>query len=139
MKKYKKDLEKETDRLKYVSAVVEGELNMHQEDVDLEHDMENMGLRRIETTPGRGKTFDYLLSMQMRSMTTKKMDEIRKEIKEIKAQVVYYKTHTAVELWRSDLVRFRKAYAKFLTTRTEETVDDFTKGKKGKKGVTTKK
>jgi hypothetical protein len=112
--KYKADLKKETDRYKYVKAVNSGDLDMNQDDAELEKDMIELGLRKIE-----GK-FDYLLSMQMRSMTVKKMEEIEKEIASLKQKVKYYTSKTPAQLWKIDLVKFREAYVKFLTTRVEE-------------------
>lgn len=111
---HKRELVRESDRYKYVKAVVEQKLNMYQSDEDLEKDMLELGLRKSD---GR---FEYLLSMQMRSMTVKKMEEIKKDITRIKGLVNEFNSKTTREMWKVDLQKFREAYAKFLTTRSEE-------------------
>lgn len=121
LKTYKRDLAKETDRYKYVKAVVDKKLNMHQTDEKLEADMEAMGLRKIsDVNEKKAKSYDYLLSMQMRSMTIKKLEEIKKEVERLKALVKELEGKTSGDLWLEDLETFKVAYAKFLKTRKEE-------------------
>src|SRR5665213_2470914 len=119
-----KDHAKESGRYKYVKAVVDKKLNMYQEDADLERDMIKLGLKKVgckENKDGEVKeSFDYLLSMQMRSMTMKKLEEIKKEVEKIKAKIDELEGKTSKDLWKEDLVSFRAAYAKFLKTRKEE-------------------
>jgi DNA gyrase/topoisomerase IV subunit B len=123
---YEKDLEKESDRYKFVKSVVDKKLNMYQQDDKLEADMLKLGLRKISTgkenKDGEIKeSFDYLLSMQMRSMTVKRLEEIKKDVDNIKAKIDELSSKSAKDLWKEDLAAFRAAYAKFLKTRKEET------------------
>lgn len=122
---YNKEYEKESDRYKYVKAVVEKKLNMHQKADKLEKDMLAMGLRKIasgkENSEGEAKeSFDYLLSMQMRSMTVEKLVEIKNTVDKTKSRYDELEAKTARDLWKEDLAAFRIAYAKFLKTRVEE-------------------
>jgi DNA topoisomerase-2 len=117
--KHQKDLEKESDRYKYVKAVVDQKLNMHQTDEKLEKDMKNLGLRKF-ANDDKTPTYDYLLSMQMRSMTVKRMEEIKKEIEKIKERVAFFEENEPSDLWIIDLEKFKVAYKKFLVTRKEE-------------------
>lgn len=119
-KEYQKQFDKESDRYKYVKAVIDGKLAMKQEEEKLEKSMLGLGLRKAEDARGK-VSFDYLLSMQMRSiMSANKLEEIKKEVEKIKALLVSMKTKTAKDLWKDDLELFRTAYKKFLDTRIEE-------------------
>jgi DNA topoisomerase-2 len=130
LEEWEKDLAKETDRYKYVKAVVDYQtskgakgLNMHQTDEKLEEDMLALGLRKISNDKEDSETegsFNYLLGMQMRSMTIKKMEEIKKEMDKLKAKVADMQNKSASDLWKEDLAIFKVAYAKFLKTRKEE-------------------
>ena len=119
-REYQKQFDKESDRYKYVKAVIEGKLAMKQEEAKLEASMLKLGLRKASDAKGK-VSFDYLLSMQMRSiMSANKLDEIKKEVARVKALLDGMKSKTSKDLWKDDLGLFREAYAKFLTTRREE-------------------
>jgi DNA topoisomerase II len=119
-REYQKQFDKESDRYKYVQAVISGKLAMKQEDAKLEAAMLKLGLRKASDKKGK-VSFDYLLAMQMRSiMSANKLDEIKAEVERLKALLDNMKTKTAKELWLEDLDKFDEAYAKFLKTRKEE-------------------
>lgn len=123
LKKYKQDYQKENDRYKYVKAVVDKKLNMHQKDEALEADMKKLGLRKVKgggDNSDEGATYNYLLSMQMRSMTVKRLEEIKKEMETLKKKVDDLEGQTGIDLWATDLETFKVAYKKFLKTRKEE-------------------
>jgi len=111
---YQEDYNKESDRYKFVTAVINKKLDMHQEDEDLENDMLSLGLRKVNGS------FDYLLSMQMKSMTKKRIDAIKNDIEKIKERLDDIKSKSPKDLWREDLVAFRAAWKKFQKTRKEE-------------------
>ncbi len=114
LKEWRKDLVKVRNRYKFVKAVYEGELNMRQEDENLESDMLEMELEMID------ESFEYLLSMQMRSMTLRKMEELKKNVGKIRSTIKEMKGLTAEDLWNTDLNKFMEEYKKFLKRRIEE-------------------
>lgn len=144
LKKYEIDAQRESDRYKYVKLVVDGKLNMHQKGEKLEGDMKKAGLRKFANKNKKVKddaeaaaededgnvdpvaaeavdtSYDYLLSMQMRSMTVERLAQIKKELEATKAKLDELKNKTSKDLWVDDLGRFKAAYAKFLKTRKEE-------------------
>ena len=84
--------------------------------------------------------FDYLLSMQARSFTKKKVDELEKEIEKVKAKIGTLKKKTEKVMWLEDLDEFDKAYATFLKTRKEEADPKLVRaGRKARAGVKTGK
>jgi DNA topoisomerase-2 len=114
---YKHNLLVATNKYTFVKAVVERELDMHQPPETLEADMKNLGLKKIGD---EGKeNYDYLLNMAMRSMTPKRLEELKKEKEKWKRIRDELKEKSEEDLWREDLDKFEIAYKKFLKTRTE--------------------
>lgn len=114
-------IQRASNRYKYVRAVVDKELEMYQPDEDLYADMEEMGLTRMTATvndEGKEPGFEYLLSMQMRSMTEKKLKEIEREENAAKKSLDELKAKTGGDLWQVDLAKFRTAYATYIKSRS---------------------
>lgn len=112
--KFKKEqLIIEKNRYKFVQLVVNKELDMHQSDTDLEKQMLEFGLVKIKDT------FDYLLSMQMRSMTVTKVQALKKEVDKLVNEFKIYKATTPSQMWINELQDLEKAYDKFLSDRIE--------------------
>lgn len=108
---FRRDLKKTSNRYRFVKAVVDKKLNMYQEDEELEGSMLEMKLEKIDGS------FDYLLSMHMRSMTKKKLEELKKEINNTKEQIANLKDKNEGDLWTDDIQKFEKYYPTFLKSR----------------------
>lgn len=65
------------------------------------------------------KSYDYLLSMPMRSMTTKRLEALKKEYENIKKEIRRLKKLTNVDMWLTDLDHFDEEYARFLKERND--------------------
>lgn len=114
---YKYNLKVATNKYVFVKAVVDKELDMYQPPEPLEADMKALGLKKIGD---EGKeSYDYLLNMAMRSMTPKRLEELKKEKEKWKRIRDELKEKSEEDLWREDLDKFEIAYKKFLKTRTE--------------------
>ena len=113
---WRKQVQKENNRYKFVKLVVDKKLNMHQDDEKLEANMLQLGLEQLSDTP----SFDYLLSMQMRSMTKKRLEEIKKEIDVLQAKIEDWESKTPSDLWKLDLEKFKTEYPKFVKGRTSD-------------------
>jgi len=115
---WKKDLKKASNRYRFVKAVgITRKLDLHsfESDEELHECMEKeWKFEKVDDN------FDYLLGMQVRSLTKKRADELAKEKAKIKEKITDLKTKTDKDLWREDLVKFKIAYKKFLKTRREE-------------------
>lgn len=164
---YKRDLKKEKNRLKYVKAVVEKKLDMNQHDAPLTKAMLKLGLvmltRDKKTEKGESseeegdemkgddteedsvqsheekKSFDYLLSMQMRSLTTRKISEIEIRVAALKKKLEDYESTSVEKMWNRELDEFLEAHAEFLTTRKEEGKPKKTRARKAAKAIAKKK
>jgi DNA topoisomerase-2 len=131
------DIQKARCKYIYVKAVVDKKLDMYQSDEDLYRDMVKLKLVKLcakFAMPGETNnedeekdeekdedkkkknepSFDYLLTMHMRSMTVKKLEELKKEIESAKTKMNILKSKTSKDLWREDLSGFQVAYKKYL-------------------------
>ena len=114
---YKHNLKVATNKYVFVKAVVDKELDMHQPPEPLEADMKVLGLKKMGD---EGKeSYDYLLNMAMRSMTPKRLEELKKEKEKWKTIRDTLKEKSEEDLWGEDLDRFQVAYKKFLKNRIE--------------------
>ena len=117
-----RELKISTNRFRFVKGVVQKKINMYQDDEKIEEMFENEPWKfdRVENNgKSREKTYEYLLSMQMRSMTKKKLDSLKKEVEKLREQIKDIKTKTNKDLWREDLAAFKIAYKKFLKVRVD--------------------
>ena len=118
LEKWKKDLVKDQNRYRFVKAVgIDRKLDLHSyaDDSSLESAMETAW--KFDKVDG---TFDYLLGMQVRSLTRKKAEELQKSINKLKKQIQDLEKKSLAALWEDDLDKFEAAYKKFLRTRKEE-------------------
>lgn len=131
LKLWGEDLHKTNNRYLFVKSVItidpktkKPQLILNQEDDMLFADMEKIGLDKVEDS------YEYLLSMQARSFTKKRVDELAKEIEKIEAKIAALEEKTAKEWWLEELADFEKAYAKFLKARDDEGIPLENKKKK---------
>lgn len=119
---YKRSLLVASNKYKFVKAVVDKKLELNAEDDEVEERLLSFKLKKIVTGKSENESFEYLLSMQMRSMTARKLDELKKEKDKYRDAIADLETKTSQDLWREDLDSLRTAYAKYLKTRCEERV-----------------
>lgn len=116
------DLKKASNRYRFVKGVVDKKLNLHQTSEVLEKTLSGKpwNFDRIATGKTESPSYEYLLSMQMRSMTVEKLSELEKEVEKITGEISVLEAKTTRTLWQDDLAVFRAEYKKFLKTRYEE-------------------
>ncbi len=118
LKMWAVDLLKAENKYRFVKAVgIDRELDLHsfEEDEDLFKEMiTKWKFSKINDS------FDYLLGMQVRSLTRKRADMLEKEQEKIKVLMADMKAKTNKDLWKSDLAKFKVAYKKYKKTRCEE-------------------
>ena len=56
------------------------------------------------------KSYEYLLSMQMRSLTSEKVDELEKEYEEKRKELEDYENTPAWSFWKRELIELSEAY-----------------------------
>jgi len=111
-----------SNRYRFVKGVVDKKLDLHQKKNALEVTLAGKPWKfdRIVSGKSTEASYEYLLSMQMRSMTVEKLAELKKEVDRLENEIAVLTAKTDQVLWREDLTAFRAAYKKFLKTRREE-------------------
>lgn len=136
LSRWERDRVRQSQKYKFVKMVRDGTLDLHQKADELEKNMISLGLQKLVQDskwksaerqvdegfeePETEGSFDYLLSMQMRSMTVEKLAEIKKEIEKIEEKIEHYQTSSEADIWEEDLQSFEQAYQKFLKTRIDD-------------------
>ena len=83
-----------------------------------------------------GKPYLYLLEMNFRSITKKKMEELEKTIEKLSAELATLNSTTDKQLWLNDLSEFETAYSKWFSAMEKaDAKAENRKKKDGKSGV----
>lgn len=78
------------------------------------------------------KSYNYLTTMALFSLTEEKIEELQKEYEEKKAEYEYYESKTEKEIWLEELEEFIEAYDVWLETISSENSNRPKKAKKVK-------
>lgn len=118
---YRKEMKIASNRYRFVKGVKDKKLDLYKKDDELEKILSKKPWRfdKILTGKSNEPSFEYLLSLQMRSMTVKKLEELKKIKDSMQEKIDDLKDTSVRDLWREDLVGVRKAYKKMLKTRVE--------------------
>jgi DNA topoisomerase-2 len=118
----KRDLLISSNRYRFVKGVVDKKLDLHHSDEELEMMLSSdlWHFNKVESGQNKELSYDYLLSMQMRSMTVKKLEELKLEANKLTEEIRILESKTVKDIWRDDLSKFKTEYVKFLKTRCEE-------------------
>ena len=113
------DILKASNKYNYVKSVIDKKLNMYQEDDKLEESMVNLGLTKMGGSYRNKEnvSFEYLLGMQMRSMSKKKLEELKCELDTHEAKLKAMESKSDKDLWKEDLNEFETAYKKYINSR----------------------
>ncbi|ATZ80450.1 DNA topoisomerase 2 [Bodo saltans virus] len=74
--------------------------------------------------PDDKKTYDYITSMQLFSLTSEKIEELENEYKKKQAEYDDYDATSIKELWKRDLQEFIISYNKWLLEKAEREEDE---------------
>jgi len=110
-----------SNRYRFVKAVRDKKINLGEidEGEDLYELFENepWNFQKVLNKKSKKEDFEYLLSMHMRSMTPKKLEELNKAAKKYKKEIEDLESKSPRDLWSIDLNEFEIEYRKFLKTR----------------------
>lgn len=114
LNRLQKELHELKNKVKFITAFVEGDIDIINKDDDyVESELESIDLDRINDS------FDYLTSMPIRSLTKKKIEELKKQLanREEEYKVVEGKTPTG--MWKEDLSKIDGKFTELLETIVE--------------------
>lgn len=116
-KEIERDLLKTSNKYIFVKGVVDKKLDLYKTNYELEQIMEKNPWEFDRM--GKNNSYDYLLNMQMRSMTVEKLEELKKEIQTLKKKLKELKNKSCKDIWREELNKFKVEYKKFLSKRID--------------------
>ena len=113
------------NKLRFISEVITKKLVIFQvPEAEIVDDLEKKKYDRVD------KKFEYLLSMQVRTFTKNKMDELEKDISKLAKMISDLENTSEKTLWLRDLKSFRKAYENMLASLEKELNIPLSKKKK---------
>lgn len=100
---------------KFISDIVNEKLDIMKQEED--HVIELLKEKGYSSNPkkidGEG-SYDYLLRLQVRNLTSTKIDELYKEIEKYKSEFEYVKNTSEKQMWLKDLIEFEMEYDKWI-------------------------
>lgn len=103
------------NRYRFVKAVVDKKLDLYQDDETLDRLLSSTKWKfdKLTVNDKKEPSYDYLLSMQMRSMTQKKLNELSQLISKLKTDLAEIRKMDIKDMWREDLDKFISEVNKF--------------------------
>ena len=129
------------NKLRFIIAVMADEIILrNRKEIDIFTDLENLnydknlknneGMSREENSEGENtdtKGYNYLLSMQIRSFTSEKLEQLNKEKFDLDNKVIELQETSEKTMWLNDIAELEKEYPKFIK---ELSKDNDSKSKK---------
>jgi len=89
------------DKVKFINGVLSQDLDLRNKpEVQLDQEFEEFGLRRLKGEP---PSYDYLTTMQMRSLTKERVEELQKRYADKQVELATLEAKTPTMLWTSEL------------------------------------
>ena len=96
-----------SNRARFIKMIIDKKLNLaNRPKADIVIDLEKQKFEQIESS------FDYLLNMQIQSMTKEKYDALLAEVTENEAEIKRIEAIKPIDMYRTDLKDLRKKLAK---------------------------
>lgn len=70
------------------------------------------------------KTYDYITSMSLFSLTKEKIDELNEKLKNKEEELALVKSTSELEMWKKELNEFKSAYSTWFAKKTKEFDDN---------------
>ena len=104
----KRELKMLTNKINFIGEVLSGGIDLRGKDE--EGLSAELTKKKYDSFDGG---FDYLLTLQIRSMTAKRLEALKKESTEAAAAIKAYDAKSPADLWREELLVLREAWEKF--------------------------
>jgi DNA topoisomerase-2 len=127
LKSMKKELDIYQAKVRFIEEFISGEINiLHKEDEEIEallieRNYPKFGSGDIDEEIDSDKfSYDYLLNMKIKSLTKKKVEELKKLYENKIALYNELEAKTEKDLWKEDLNKFLEVYRKRLAIYNEK-------------------
>ncbi len=114
---YKNEIIVDQYKLRFLEMFIRKEItvdDLNQEDEVVEMMLLSHNFVKIDNS------FDYILSMGLKSLTLRRLENIRKDIKKVQDKIDELEKKDIKNIWLDELSDFEKAYNKFLKTRNDD-------------------
>ena len=109
VKLIKQKLKTLNNKHKFIQQVIDRKLDvMFRNETDIVQDLESKNYDKQDDS------YNYLLSLQIRTFTREKVATLKQEIKDLENKLYYLLKITEKQMWLRDLQTFEEAYRKFL-------------------------
>lgn len=112
------ELERSINKYRFVKLVKDRKLDLYRNDDDLTKELKKLKFAKLSFDE-KPESYDYLLNMQMRSMTVRNLEKLKREKIKLNERLEELQKKSPKDLWREDLENVKVAYKKFLKTRVE--------------------
>jgi DNA topoisomerase-2 len=118
LKSMKKELDVIESKVRFIEGFISGEVNiLHKEDDEIEKiliekNFPKFGSDDIDSDDTSSYSYDYLLNMKIKSLTKKKIEELKKLFESKMGIYNELMAKTEKELWKDDLNSFLNIYRK---------------------------
>jgi DNA topoisomerase-2 len=122
LKSMKKELDVYTAKIRFIEEFISGEINILQkEDEEIEQMLVDRNYPKFSSSSNEDEidhenndsfSYDYLLNMKIKSLTKKKIDELKKLYENKLALYNDLESKSDKDLWKEDLLKFLEVYKK---------------------------
>jgi DNA topoisomerase-2 len=122
LKSMKKELDVYTAKIRFIEEFISGEINILQkEDEEIEQMLVDRNYPKFSSSSNEDEigaenndsfSYDYLLNMKIKSLTKKKIDELKKLYENKLALYNDLESKSDKDLWKEDLLKFLEVYRK---------------------------
>lgn len=107
-KYYNRQIQISQSKIRFIKAVNSGEIEMSRPEKEVIDTLDDNEYLQVDGS------YDYLLTMSIRSLTLDKAEKLENEVISLKEKRDYYKNTSSEELYEKDLDEFEEAWMSFL-------------------------
>ena len=111
LKKIKDELDIYESKIKFIEEFIAGTMKLINEDDDVINEyLDKNNYLKFSVNEKDDPSYDYLINMQIRSLTKRKIEELRKLHDKKSTEFEILSNKTDKQLWLDDLNQFEKVY-----------------------------
>ncbi len=133
LKNMEEDLLYLTNKIKFIGEIINNTISLRERDDESLN--EELKSKKYALKEG---TYDYLLTIQVRSMTSKRLEELKNKKINLEKEIEEYKNKTIKSIWKEELDELLKEHNKWLSFENERKVSKKDKKNKLKSKVSNK-
>ena len=110
------ELDMTASKVRFIEEIIARTLDvMYREDEEIIRDLEERGYPKFEASGEKGAfNYDYLLNMRIRTLTKKRLDDLRRDHETKLAELRALESKSPTDLWKEDLGALREEYLKMM-------------------------